>query len=375
MQDQPVFCFDTPLSVSSPYCFSESIVSRFPEFLKRYDFDRCFLVTSDTLLRLHGQPLVGALAGAGIKCRTVLIQETEAHKTWKSLRRLCEKIVARGATKDSILIALGGGVIGNVVGLAAALTYRGIRFVEVPTTVMAMTDSTLSNKQAVNGARGKNHFGAYHAPLFIWADAAYPKTEPSRQHRAGIVEGIKNALIIQDGPAAVAPLLDAWQANRWRELLLQLIESKLAILRRDPSERDYCTVLEYGHTFGHAVEWLARGKLLHGEAVAIGMCLAAELSHALGFQSERFLREHHHLLGELLGAPTRLPEDITIEKLYDSMLADNKRTRKGLRYVLMRDWGEFVNHDGDYLVAVGRAEVMAMLRRVTKQSRKAVSHA
>jgi 3-dehydroquinate synthetase len=105
------------------------------------------------------------------------------------------------------------------------------------------------------------------------------------------------------------------------------------------------------------------------------MYLAAELSHALGFQSERFLREHYHLLGELLGAPTRLPDDVTVESLYDTMLADNKRTRKGLRYVLMRDWGEFVNPDGDYLVAVGRAEVMAVLRRVTKQSRKVISHA
>jgi 3-dehydroquinate synthetase len=376
MQRQQVLRFDTPLTVSSPYYFGDGIAEQFPGCLKEYEFDRCFLVTSEKLLQLLGEPLLRALRQAGVPCVPVLVPESEAQKSWGTLSGLCEELVARGATRDSILLALGGGVIGNVVGLAAALLYRGVRFVEVPTTVLAQTDSTLSNKQAINGSRGKNQFGVYHAPLFIWADAAYPRSEPERQQRSGIVEGVKNVLIAQEGPDALAHLLEAWRSgDRHPELLLRLIESKLAILREDPTERGRCVILEYGHTFGHAVEWLAGGKLFHGEAVSIGMCLAAELSHALGLQPESLLRDHYHLLGELLGAPTRLPEDIRAEALYETMLADNKRSGKGLRYLLLRDWGEFVNPDGDYMVSVPREDVLAMLRRVTRREQQVPTEA
>ncbi len=376
MQRQQILRFDTPLAVSSPYYFGDEIAEQFPGCLKEHDFDRCFLVTSEKLLRLLGGPLLRALRQAGVPCEPVLIQESEAQKDWGTLGGLCEELAARGATRDSILIALGGGVIGNVVGLAAALLYRGVRFVEVPTTVLAQTDSTLSNKQAINGCRGKNQFGVYHAPLFIWADAAYPRSEPERQQRSGIVEGVKNALIAQAGPDALTPVLEAWRSgDRYSELLLRLIESKLTILRQDPTERGRCIILEYGHTFGHAVEWLSSGKLFHGEAVSIGMCLAAELSYALGLQPQSLRRDHYRLLGEWLGAPTRLPEDICVEALYETMLADNKRSGKGLRFLLLRDWGEFVNPDGDYQVAVPREDVLAMLRRVTGQARPVTTNA
>jgi 3-dehydroquinate synthetase len=360
MPHESITCFNTPLLPSSPYYSGRDIVGQFPDFLRRHDFDRCFLVTSRKLLRFFGQEFLDVLMRARVRCAAVVIKETERHKDWRTLRRLCEELVARGATKDSVLIAVGGGTIGNIVGLAAALLYRGVRFVAVPTTTMAQTDSTLSNKQAINGRRGKNHFGVYHAPLFIWSDAAYPAVEPARQQRSGIVEGIKNVLISQASIAAIEPMLAARDAGRIEELLRLLIESKLAILRRDPSERGSCVILEYGHTFGHAIEWLSAGRLFHGEAVAIGMCLAAELSHTLGFMSEEFLRDHYCLLGERLGAPTRVPADISMTAIYETMLADNKRTKKGLRVLLLRDCGEFVNPDGDFQVAVAPEHVLSI---------------
>jgi 3-dehydroquinate synthase len=365
---RPIVCFDTPLVPSSPYYFGQEIVTQLPDVLKGHDFDRCFLVTSRKLMPLFGEDILGALRRDGVSSDAVLIKESEQHKSWRTLRGLGERLVARGVTKDSILIALGGGVIGNVVGLAAALLYRGVRFVEVPTTIMAQTDSTLSNKQAINGKRGKNQFGVYHAPLFVWADAAYAAAEPPRQQRAGIVEGIKNVFISENCTSAADVLLQEWESgNRFYELLRHLIDSKLAILRRDPTEKGACLILEYGHTFGHAVEWLA-GNLYHGEAVAIGMCLAAETSHALGHMSRPFLQDHYRLLGTRLGVPTRLAKNISAATLLHAMRSDNKRTKKGLRFLLLRGCGEFVNPDGDFQTAVPPERLTEVLRGIEAEA-------
>jgi 3-dehydroquinate synthetase len=353
MRDEMLLTFDTPLSPSCPYYLCHGALNRFPDHVKQHDFDRCFVISSKKLMDLLGTPFLDGLCRAGIPCDVVLIKETEQHKSWQSLRKLCERLVSHGATKNSILIAFGGGLIGNVVGLAAALLYRGIRFVSVPTTITAQTDSALSNKQAINGRHGKNQFGVFHAPLFIWADAAYALAEPKRQQRGGVVEGIKNVFISRTDTGHAETILDAWRADdHFGDLLRLIIESKLAILRQDPTERRSSVILEYGHTFGHAIEWLAAGRLFHGEAVSIGMCLAAELSHALGFMDEAFLLEHYRLLGKELGTPTRLPDDIATDDLCEAMRFDNKRTGKGLRFLLLEKCGEFVKGDGDHFIAV-----------------------
>jgi 3-dehydroquinate synthetase len=336
----------------------------FPAVLRTYNFDRSFLVTSRKLWRLFGVELHEALEKAEIRVERVLIRETERHKNWTTLSKLCEELVSLGATKDSLLIGLGGGLIGNVVGLAAALLYRGIRFVQVPTSITAQTDSALSNKQAINGRRGKNQFGAYLAPLFIWSDAAYSELEPVCQRRSGVVEGIKNVLISQPDTSAAELMLQAWESgDRFFDLLRLLIESKLPILGQDPSERSSCVRLEYGHTFGHAIEWLSKGRLHHGEAVSIGMCLAAELSHGEGYMSESFLEEHYRWLGTRLGMPTRLPPEISPDEVYEAMLFDNKRTGEGLRFLLLHSCGHFVNSGGAYRVPVDKTKVMEVLKR------------
>lgn len=362
MPDPTPHPFETCLEQSRPYYFGDGIAGQFPAVLRKYAFDRCFLVTSASLLRTFGRDLLAVLEAAGVRCDAVLVPDGERQKGWETLRGLCEELVDRGVTKDSVILAMGGGVLGNIAGLAAAMIYRGVRFVQIPTTVTGQTDSTLSNKQAVNGAKGKNQFGVYYAPLFIWGDAAYPRSEPRRQQVSGVVEGVKNVLISHYDVRAADPLLGHVEAGRLPEMLRWLIDSKLPILRRDPTEKGYAIVLEYGHTFGHAIEWLAGGKLLHGEAVSIGMCLAAEVSHALGHMAEPLLRDHYRLLSRL-GTPTRLPADLRPTDVYDAMLADNKRTGKGLRFLLLSRCGQFVNPDGDYMVAVDRDVILRELER------------
>jgi 3-dehydroquinate synthetase len=367
--------FETGLADSSPFYFGAGIANRFPEYLQRHEFDRCFLITSPRVLELFGNDILRILDQRRIRCVPIVINDAEPAKDWDTLRALCEELTARGVTKDSILLALGGGVIGNVVGLAAALIYRGIRFIEMPTTITAQTDSTLSNKQAINGAQGKNQFGVYHAPLFVWADADYPRSEPPRQQASGIVEAVKNVFITQDDVAPAEEIVRMWRSGRaFPELLLALIRSKLPIIHRDPSEKASAITLEYGHTFGHAIEWLAKGRLLHGEAVSIGMCLAADLGLAMGCTPAPFRHDHYRILGDLLGAPTRIPPGIaTAESIYQTMLADNKRTRKGLRFLLLERCGQFVNPAGDYLVAADRDRVLSVMEQSMNNVEKRAS--
>ena len=367
MQQGDVKRLEIPLAEKVPFYFGSEILHQFPAQLRGLEFDRCFLVTSQKLFGLFGDRFANMLREHAVPYETIVIEESEANKNWATLSTLCEDLVAAGATKDSILLALGGGVIGNIVGLAAALIYRGIRFVEIPTTVTSQTDGTLSNKQAINGERGKNQFGAYYAPLFVWADCAYSQHEPIRQRRCGVVEGIKNILVSQPRLDAAEQLVAmSADLDRHAELTWRLIESKCAILRKDPTERGFGVVLEYGHTFGHAIDWLSRGALFHGEAISIGMCLAAELSGSLGFLSNDLIADHYRLLGEL-GTPTVLPRDLEPQAIFDAMQSDNKRGGRGLRFLLLKECGELHNPDGDYQVAVEKEAVLAVLTRFARE--------
>jgi 3-dehydroquinate synthetase len=254
------------------------------------------------------------------------------------------------------VIAVGGGVVGNTVGLAAGLIYRGVRYVEVPTTMTGQTDSTLSNKQAINGRKGKNHFGLYHSPLFIWSDTAHLRTEPAVSKRCGIVEGIKNGFIADESfldylEEVLNPAL-AFSDHHLTDLAYRIIQSKLNILRRDPSEKRESIILEYGHTFGHALEWLGKGKVSHGAAVAVGMKLAARLARELELIPSSLVKRHEHLIEDKLGMMTCLPETITADALLDAMIHDNKKTGKGVRFVLLEGPGRCHNPEGDFLVTV-----------------------
>lgn len=351
----------TRLQAESPYFHGFDIMGALPGVLDRHSFDKLFLVTDPAVGQLYGEDVMAALRLTGRPAERLLVDEGEDNKDFRHLAQLCETLVERQVSKDSILLALGGGVVGNIVGLAAAMIYRGIRFVEMPTTVMGQTDSTLSNKQAVNGRRGKNHFGVYYAPLFIWADRRFLLTEPPHTARGGLVEAVKNGFI--SDPVFldyIGTALDGrWPVERERldEFIPRIIDSKLAILERDPSERKLGVILEYGHTFGHAIESLERGAVPHGEAVGIGMCLAAELSRELGLCTHELVGRHYRVLRERVGIPVRMPAGITPEALLARMASDNKKTSRGVRHVLLEDVGRIHNPEGDYQTVVDPALV------------------
>lgn len=345
----------THLEKPSPFYFGYDIHNQFLLELKKYSFDQIFFFTEPHLLDLYGKELYEQIS-AEFPCNLELVPPGEKCKSFTILEETCENLIAKGISKKSILLAFGGGTVGNLVGLASGMIYRGIRFVEIPTSMTGQTDSTLSNKQAINGKTGKNHFGLYHAPLFIWVDTKYLKTEPAFSRRSGIIEGIKNgfisdAIFLDYLEEALNPDVKFTDEELYK-LAYNIIVSKLEILKQDPSEKGYGIILEYGHTFGHGIEWLEKGKISHGEAISFGMKIAAELSKEIGLISQEDVEKHYFLIEEKLGFKNPLPETITTEGLMEAMIADNKKTGEDLRFVLLDKLGKCYNPEGDFLVTV-----------------------
>ncbi|MGB5595343.1 MAG: 2-deoxy-scyllo-inosose synthase [Crocosphaera sp.] len=350
-----VITLSTELAKPSPFYFGFDIEDEFVNVLDTYSFDKIFFFTEQHLFELYGKELYGKIA-AKYPCSLEFVPNGEACKYFPVLEHTCEDLIAKGVSKKSLLLAFGGGTVGNIIGLAAGLIYRGIGYIEVPTSMTGQTDSTLSNKQAVNGKTGKNHFGVYHSPIFIWSDTKYLKTEPPVSKRSGIIEGIKNGFI---SDASFLDYLDTvlnpelnFSEEALYDLAYQIILSKLEILKQDPSEKHYGIVLEYGHTFGHAIEWLEKGKMSHGEAVAHGMKIAAELAYEMGFISQADVDLHYYMIEDKLGFNRPLPEHITTNQLMNAMISDNKKTGEGLRFVILEKIGQCQNPEGDFLVTV-----------------------
>lgn len=365
MTSDRIVRLSVPLARPCPYYLGDNIVDRFGDYLNEHEYDRIAIVAGRIPFQLFGGKLTDALAKRAIEHSVVVIDDSEGAKSWNNLAGLCERLLDAGLTRDSIIVSLGGGVTGNIAGMAAGLVYRGVRFVEVPTTLLAQTDSVLSQKQAINGRTGKNQFGLYHTPIFIWADVAYVKTEPVRQTKAAIVEGVKNGLVnsprwLEELCARISEGMPSIYAGL-ADFTRMLVESKLAILERDPSEKRDAIILEYGHTFGHAIEWLSRGSLYHGEAVSIGMCAEAQLSTALGVMRDETLALHYYVLGELLGAPVHIAPSLRAKDIYAAMLRDNKRNRAGLTCLLLKEPGCLYRSNDGYLNKISEHDAMTAI--------------
>ena len=335
------------LEKPAPIYFGFDIEDQFIDYLEKLTdkapADRFFFLTDTTVFERFGSRLFDQLKATYPNTTSCFLPQGESGKTFTVLEALCDELVEKGATKGSLLIAFGGGSVGNISGLAAGLIFRGIRFVEVPTTLSHQTDGALSNKQAVNGKLGKNHFGLYYPPEFTWTDVKYLETEQLAFNKSGIVEGIKNGLIDQD---TFLQYLEeniksdgAYTSEEITDLCYKLIVSKIEIIKKDPTEKQYGMILEYGHTFGHAIEWLAQGQLTHGEGVAIGMKMAAELSFQLGFINREVVERHYTLIDDILGLKPQLPQHLDAGSILETMYVDNKKSDSDVKYVLLEGIG------------------------------------
>jgi 3-dehydroquinate synthase len=314
----------------------ELIESRIPR-------NDCLIVTDTTVARLHLARLRGALGDRKV-CECIL-PAGEQHKTLQTAGRVFDALVGGKLNRDATVLALGGGVVGDIAGFAAACYQRGVAYAQLPTTLLAQVDSSVGGKTGVNHSGGKNLIGAFHQPCAVITDIATLSTLPQRELAAGLAEVIKYGCIWD-------PLLIDWlEANlekllaREEEALTYAIfrscEIKAAVVAHDEREQGLRAILNFGHTFGHAIEAATAYQIyLHGEAVGLGMLMASDLSHRLGL-IEAADKDRVHVLVRRAGLPSEAPQ-IGAERALELMRMDKKVLAGTLRLVLLEKLGQGV---------------------------------
>ncbi len=301
------------------------------------------IVSNPVVDSLHGPALRAALAPHYQRVSTVLLPDGEAHKDWTTLNLIFDHLLGQGCDRKTLLFALGGGVVGDITGFAAACYMRGVPFVQVPTTLLAQVDSSVGGKTAVNHPLGKNMVGAFYQPLRVVCDLDTLATLPPRELSAGLAE------VIKYGPIADAAFMDWTEAHMAalrtgdRTALAHAVqrscEIKAAVVGQDERESGLRAILNFGHTFGHAIEsGMGYGAWLHGEAVGCGMVLAAELSALLGLVPMEFVERLKRLVAAA-GLPVQAPA-MAPERWLQLMRLDKKAEAGEIRFVLIDHPGQ-----------------------------------
>ena len=330
-----------------PVFVGESILARVTAVAEA----QSVLVSNDTVFGRYGGTLVAGLERAGKRVETVRVADGEVHKNMETLSRVLDAMAAAGLRRDGGVIALGGGVVGDLAGFAAAVYMRGVGLIQVPTTLLAQVDAAVGGKTGVNHSRGKNLVGAFHQPKAVVCDVRTLDSLPEREYRAGLAEVVKYGLL---GDAEFFAMLE----GRWREvvardsavlvdLIARCVGIKADIVAADERETGgRRALLNLGHTFAHALETVTGyGELLHGEAVAMGLLAAARLSARVGGFAEADVSRLAGLLGRL-GLPMRPATAVPVEDLWRAMAMDKKHATDRRRFVLLLRVGEAYVDEG-----------------------------
>ena len=297
------------------------------------------IVTNATISALYAAPLLETLSHRFQKTLLIELADGEQYKHWTSLDAVFDRLLEAACDRKTVLFALGGGVIGDLAGFAAACYMRGVPFVQVPTTLLAQVDSSVGGKTAINHPRGKNMIGAFHQPLRVVADLDTLDTLPARELAAGLAEVIKYGVIADEAflgwiEAHLDELL-ARSKNALAHAVQRSCEIKAQVVAADERESGMREILNFGHTFGHAIEaGLGYGEWLHGEAVGCGMVLAADLSARLGSIDAARARRIERVV-ERAGLPVRVPATLNMDRFVELMRVDKKAQDGVVRFVLL----------------------------------------
>jgi len=314
------------------------------ELAARFTARQVYLVTNPTVGGLYAGAVIESLQGQGFAVTRVEIPDGEEHKHLGTLASIYDQVLATRPERTWPIIALGGGVVGDVAGFAAATVLRGVPFIQIPTTLLAQVDSSVGGKTGVNHARGKNLIGAFYQPNLVVIDLDTLASLPRRELLAGLAEVIKTAVIFDaDLFAQLERQLDALlelDATVLRAVVARCCQIKASVVAEDERESGLRAVLNFGHTLGHAVENLTGyTDLLHGEAVAIGMAFAARVSARLGVCDVAAAEQVVALL-ERAGLPVAIPDGLTSAALADAVAGDKKVSAGRVKFVLMCEIGK-----------------------------------
>jgi 3-dehydroquinate synthase len=315
------------------------------------------IVTNPTVGKLYMHRVVASLHAAGFRTTSIEIPDGEEHKNFAWLTFIYDRLLAARMDRTSVVLALGGGVIGDLAGFAASTFLRGVSLVQVPTTLLAHVDSSVGGKTGVNHPAGKNLIGTFYQPRLVLIDVDTLRTLPRREFLAGLVEVIKYGVILD------AELFVLIEQNLERvlaldaELLTRIVHRccalKAMVVQRDERESDYRSILNFGHTLGHAIESVTEYKrYLHGEAVAIGMAFAARLSRTRGYCTDETMDRIVTLL-KRAGLPVEVPQDLAETSLGFAVEGDKKVAGGKVKFVCVEDFGRtrFVELTGKDIAA------------------------
>jgi len=332
---------------SYPIVISSNLLGQASTFAACPQAAQAVIVTNATVQPLYAAQLVAALKGKYAKVHTVVLPDGEAHKDWQTLNLIFDGLLGHGCDRKTVLFALGGGVVGDMTGFAAASYMRGVPFVQVPTTLLSQVDSSVGGKTAINHPLGKNMIGAFYQPQLVVCDLASLDTLPAREVSAGLAE------IIKYGPIADMAFFDWLESHvdALRKLepgalmhaVKRSVEIKAWVVGQDEKEAGLRAILNFGHTFGHAIEaGMGFGNWLHGEGVGAGMVMAAHLSHKLGLVDANFV-DRLTLLIARAGLPTRgavIDATDNAGAYLEHMRVDKKAEAGEIRFVLIDGLGK-----------------------------------
>lgn len=327
---------------SYPIQIGSGLLSHAASFAGLPTASAALIVSNSTVAPLYAQALQGALRQHYGQVYLLVLPDGEAHKDWQTLNLIFDALLQNGCDRKTVLFALGGGVVGDMTGFAAASYMRGVPFVQVPTTLLAQVDSSVGGKTGINHPLGKNMVGAFYQPQRVLCDLDTLQTLPAREISAGLAE------VIKYGPIADMAFLD-WIEAHITELVARDVhalahavrrscEIKAQVVSQDEREGGLRAILNFGHTFGHAIEaGLGYGDWLHGEAVGCGMVMAAQLSQAMGLVDQAFVQRLTRLIGAA-GLPVRGPVLDAVDnagRYLDLMRVDKKAEAGTIRFVLI----------------------------------------
>jgi 3-dehydroquinate synthase len=336
--------------VTYPVVIGEGLLSgALPRFVDEGRYSGVVIVTNDTVGPLYGEALATRITGSAL----IVLPDGEEYKTLDSLRRIYDELLAAGADRGTLIVALGGGVIGDLAGFAAATFMRGAPFVQAPTTLLAMVDASIGGKTGVDLPQGKNLAGAFYDPRAVYADVTALNTLPVVEYESGMAELIKHGLL--GAPALLDAVADGDPPDV--AAIARAVKVKVDVVGQDRTEQGVRAVLNLGHTFGHALEVLSGYALKHGYAVAVGMTGAARLSARLGLCDESLIGRVESILGAW-NLPTRY-EGFAPERVWEAMQVDKKWRGGESRFVLLEGVGKPVIQTG-----VPRDDVLAVLADV-----------
>ncbi|HML23950.1 MAG TPA: 3-dehydroquinate synthase [Aggregatilinea sp.] len=325
----------------------EALIAGLPEFVAKGKFSRAIVITNETIAPLYGQALAERLPDGGL----ITVPDGEQYKTLDTMHTLYDGLLANGADRGSVVIALGGGVVGDMAGFAAASFMRGIALIQAPTSLLAMVDSSLGGKVGVDLPQGKNLVGAFKDPLAVFADTSTLATLPEVEFRCGLAEAVKSALI---GDPELLEHIEANGPQPVEWIIERAASVKIDLVQRDRLEGGPRAFLNLGHTFGHAVEQASHYAWRHGEAVALGTVAAARLSETLDLCGPG-LAERVENVFRMVGLPVRY-SGLTPEQIWGAMSHDKKWHGGAATFVLLEDVGSPIVKRG-----VAEADVIDVL--------------